>query len=312
MVQAPPRSIWLLLPPLQPRIPHRTQLEAQLLQLLCRGLHLCARAHTHTNTRTHARTHAHTHTRTHTHAHTNTHTHTPSVFFPSRPNPLSVPGPVWAILRKACFDTSGSGGQARREASRQTRDAPHIQNYTVWRPDAKVPGASPQNAQSYGPFMHGHHLHQPLRPCCARIQPRPIGLWVGDRPHTELALEPPCTRCEVTRCEVTARCSCLSNLRWGFLIHFIVLNMRSSPTEVGTMTSTSSARSIHSGKRSLPPPNALCCCQNFVVLGDCSSPTAVCLLAGCSCCCCCCYCARRLGCSPLQLLLPTFEPLKNY
>jgi len=81
------------------------------------------------------------------------------------------------------------------------------------------------------------------------------------------------------------------------------------------MTSTSSARSIHSGKRSLPPPDALCCSQKSIVLGDWPCLAAAPLLAGrcccccCSsfsrncCCCCCCCCAWRLGHSPLLLLL---------
>ena len=115
------------------------------------------------------------------------------------------------------------------------------------------------------PIKHCHHSLQPIAPThFARIQPRPNGLWKA--PTLSLLLNP---------LAHAVRCSCLSELRWGCLRFFIVLNMHSSSTEVGTMTSTSSARSIHSGKQSLPPIDTLFCC----------------------------HCARRLGCSPLLLLL---------
>ena len=151
--------------------------------------------------------------------------------------------------------------------------------------------------------MHGHNFHQPIAPMlCVRIQPRPIGLWVGDRPHTELALQH------------AVRCSCLSELRWIFLRFFIVL-MRLSSTEEGTMTSTMTstlqgASTLGSGPyrhltRSAAARILLCWAIVPAPLRPASwlAAAAAAAAAHPSPCNCCCHCARRLGCSPLLLLL---------
>jgi len=105
----------------------------------------------------------------------------------------------------------GSEGQARREACRReacglpanARCAPHTVLHGL-ATRCKDADASPQNV-SYGSSMHGHHSLQPIAPThFARIQPRPNGLWVGERPHTELALEPPCTCFDVLLLEQAA------------------------------------------------------------------------------------------------------------
>jgi len=168
----------------------------------------------------------------------------------------------------------------RPAASRQTRDARHIQKYIVWRPDAKGSDASPQNVSSHGPSSTATIHFSPQRPCALHASNH--ARMASGRPHTELALEPPCTRFEVLLLEQAALG--IAALGISHILHRT--DIHSSSTEVGTMTSISSARSIHSGKQSLPPPDALCCYQNYVVLGDRSCPAAACLLAGCCCCCC--------------------------
>jgi len=159
----------------------------------------------------------------------------------------------------------------RPAASRQMRDARHIQNYMVWRPDAKGLVAELKPTECFiivWPIKHCHHSLQPIAPTqFAHIQPRPNVLWLGEDPTLNLLMKPPGTRFEVLLLEQAALG--ISQVLQYASICFICFNVLNT---MGTMTSTSSARSIHSGKRSLPPPDAFCCCQNSVVLGDRSCP----------------------------------------
>ena len=161
---------------------------------------------THTHTHTHARTHAHTHARTHartythTHTHTNTHTNTPVLFFRFGQKPTLSTCPGLGHSENTCFNTSGSGGQARREACglpATARCAPHTELHGLV---TRCNGfrCKPTECFIVQPIKHCHRSLQPIAPThFARIQPRPNGLRVGERPHAEVALEPSCTRCEV-------------------------------------------------------------------------------------------------------------------
>jgi len=108
------------------------------------------------------------------------------------------------------------------------------------------------------------------------------------------------------------RCCCCSLLHRGFLRYFMALNMRSSSTEPGIITITSSA-SLKTSPNSRRPPKRSASCQNSYAEGKKRGGLSarwliICVIAAAGCVrvcilCCFCCCPPCSPCIPLRVLL---------